>query len=62
MNHEIRALNLNELDCVSGGDKKSTAPKGHFEVSDYSFDIEQALSIGSQSSGAGAGKVTFNPF
>ena len=35
---------------------------GVFEISDYSFDIEQVLSIGSQSSGAGAGKVTFNPF
>jgi type VI secretion system secreted protein Hcp len=33
-----------------------------FEVEDYSFDIEQTLNIGSQSSGAGAGKVTFNPF
>ncbi len=33
-----------------------------FEVDDYSFDIEQTLNIGSQSSGAGAGKVTFNPF
>jgi len=27
-----------------------------------SFDIEQILSIGSQSAGAGTGKVTFNPF
>ncbi|MGH3854119.1 MAG: type VI secretion system tube protein Hcp [Pseudonocardiaceae bacterium] len=27
----------------------------------YSFDIEQTLNIGSQSAGAGAGKVTFNP-
>ncbi len=33
-----------------------------FEVDDYSFDIEQQLNIGSQSSGAGAGKVQFNPF
>lgn len=33
-----------------------------FEVASYSFDIEQTLNIGSQSSGAGAGKVTFNPF
>jgi type VI secretion system secreted protein Hcp len=33
-----------------------------FEVEDYSFDIEQVLNIGSQSSGAGAGKITFNPF
>src|SRR6195952_5595768 len=32
------------------------------EVSDYSFDVEQVLNIGSQSSGAGAGKITFNPF
>jgi type VI secretion system Hcp family effector len=36
--------------------------KGLFEVEDYSFDIEQTLAIGSQSTGAGAGKVTFNPF
>jgi type VI secretion system Hcp family effector len=35
---------------------------GLFEVEDYSFDIEQTLGIGSQSTGAGAGKVTFNPF
>jgi type VI secretion system secreted protein Hcp len=33
-----------------------------FEVTDFSFDIEQTLSIGSATSGAGAGKVTFNPF
>ena len=36
--------------------------KGLCEVEDYSFDIEQTLNIGSQSAGAGAGKVTFNPF
>ena len=33
-----------------------------FEVDDYSFDVEQTLSIGSQSRGAGAGRITFNPF
>jgi type VI secretion system Hcp family effector len=33
-----------------------------FEIEDFSFDVEQTLNIGSQSSGAGAGKVTFNPF
>ena len=33
-----------------------------FEVEDFSFDVEQTLNIGSQSTGAGAGKVTFNPF
>ena len=32
-----------------------------FEVEDYSFDIEQTVNIGSQSSGAGAGKITFHP-
>lgn len=33
-----------------------------FEISDFSFDIEQILNIGSATSGAGAGKVTFNPY
>jgi Type VI secretion system effector, Hcp/PEP-CTERM motif len=33
-----------------------------FEIDDFSFDVEQVLNIGSQSNGAGAGKVTFNPF
>jgi hypothetical protein len=33
-----------------------------FEIDDFSFDIEQTLNIGSQSTGTGAGKVTFNPF
>ena len=28
---------------------------------DFSFDVEQTLNIGSQSTGAGAGKITFNP-
>lgn len=38
------------------------AKKAVFEIEDYSFDIEQTLNIGSQSTGAGAGRVTFNPF
>ena len=33
-----------------------------FEVTDYGFDIEQTLNIGSQSTGTGAGRITFNPF
>ena len=33
-----------------------------FEIEDFSFDVEQVLNIGSQSTGAGAGKITFNPF
>jgi type VI protein secretion system component Hcp len=36
--------------------------KNYLELEDYSFDIEQTLNIGSQSKGAGAGKITFNPF
>jgi hypothetical protein len=35
---------------------------GTFEVEDYSFDIEQVLNIGSQTGGAGSGKITFDPF
>jgi type VI secretion system Hcp family effector len=42
-------------------DTTPTAPTV-FEIEDFSFDIEQTLNIGSQSKGAGAGKVTFNPF
>lgn len=35
--------------------------KGEIELTTYSANDEQTLSIGSQSTGAGAGKVTFNP-
>ena len=64
MSNDIHELSPNELDAVTGGDKRAVPTKssGLFEVEDYSFDIEQTLNIGSQSSGAGAGKVTFNPF
>src|SRR5207344_2627821 len=31
------------------------------KVINYASDVEQTLNIGSQSTGAGAGKVTFNP-
>jgi type VI secretion system secreted protein Hcp len=33
-----------------------------FEIEDYSFDIEQTLGIGSQSTGVGTGRCQFNPF
>jgi type VI secretion system Hcp family effector len=33
-----------------------------FDIDDFSFDIGEARTIGSQSSGAGAGKVSFSPF
>ena len=42
-----------ELAMVTGGIAPTLMPP---------FDIEQILSIGSQSTGAGAGRVTFNPF
>ena len=32
-----------------------------YQLNSFSFDDQQTLNIGSQSSGAGAGKVTFNP-
>ncbi len=43
-------LSNQDLDTVAAGG------------SAVAFDIEQVLNIGSQSGGAGAGKVTFNPF
>jgi hypothetical protein len=46
-----RELADDELNTVAGGGNTVA-----------SADIEQTLNIGSQSSGAGAGKVTFNPF
>jgi type VI secretion system Hcp family effector len=47
---------------VIGTNVASNGGSASFEIDDFSFDIEQTLNIGSQSSGAGAGKVTFNPF
>jgi hypothetical protein len=35
---------------------------GWIDVEDFSFDIEQTLTIGSGSSGAGVGKITFDSF
>ena len=43
-------------------ESQNTVHPGWSEVSVFSFDIEQVLNIGSASTGAGAGKVTFNPF
>jgi hypothetical protein len=62
MEREINLLSDDELNTVAGGTGKTAISKPAFEVNDYSFDIEQVLNIGSQGSGAGAGKVTFNPF
>ena len=35
---------------------------GAFEIKDFSFDIENPTTIGSATSGAGAGKIKFNEF
>ena len=55
---------------TNSGDAAATRPEATVELTNEqldtvtggSFDIEQTLKIGSQSTGAGAGKVTFNPF
>jgi type VI protein secretion system component Hcp len=44
------------------GDAQGANGGSLFEIEDFSFDVEQTLNIGSQSTGAGAGKITFNPF
>lgn len=51
-----------QLQVVSAGTPSKPTKSSTFEIKDYSFGVEQTLTIGSQSSGAGAGKVTFNPF
>jgi hypothetical protein len=47
---------------VQGGTQAAGKPAGYFAVQNAALDVEQTLNIGSQSSGAGAGKITFNPF
>jgi type VI secretion system Hcp family effector len=38
-------------------------PNGEiFSLDDFFCDVDQTLNIGAQSSGTGAGKITFNPF
>lgn len=65
---QVDANNIPENDKLWTKYKFDTAYKGSdsvpglFEVEDFSFDVEQTLNIGSQSSGSGAGKITFNPF
>jgi hypothetical protein len=58
-----------KTDAIDKSKQPSAAPTepGKGELSEQELDkvaggIEQVLNIGSQSSGAGAGKVTFNPF
>jgi type VI secretion system secreted protein Hcp len=49
------------LDAQQGG-KEDGAKSNLFEIEDYSFDIENTLGIGSQSTGVGTGRCQFNPF
>jgi hypothetical protein len=42
--------------------KPATGELTEQELDKVAAGVEQVLNIGSQSSGAGAGKVTFNPF
>jgi type VI secretion system Hcp family effector len=49
-----------QLDGIAGESKESTH-QNWLDVSGFTLD-PQVLNIGSQSSGAGSGKVTFNPF
>ena len=60
--HFDTALTGGKADAGAKGGSGGAGKAGLFEIEDFSFDIEQTLNIGSQSSGAGAGKVTFNPF
>jgi type VI protein secretion system component Hcp len=55
-------LTANDGSVVQGGTQAAGKPAGYFEVQNAALDVEQTLNIGSQSSGAGAGKITFNPF
>jgi hypothetical protein len=55
-----------DLDQVVGGDATNALPAVQNNalpaVQNNALPAVQSLGIGSQSSGAGAGKVTFNPF
>lgn len=51
-----------KLESISGsnsvvGESADAAHKGEIEITSYSWGIQQTLSIGSQSTGAGAGKA-----
>jgi type VI secretion system secreted protein Hcp len=49
------------LDGIKG-ESVDSKHRDWIEISSFGFGNETTLNIGSQSSGAGAGKVTFNPF
>ncbi len=49
-------------DTLAADFQSAQSSQGLFEVEDYSFDTEQTFNLSSQSTGIGAGKITFNPF
>jgi type VI secretion system secreted protein Hcp len=49
------------VDGVQGA-SVDASHRSWIEIDSFSFDSEQALNIGSQGAGAGAGKAKFNPF
>ena len=52
----------NNVISIEGNSEKPDFKDAQFiKVSDFSVDVEQTLNIGSQSTGAGAGKINFNP-
>ncbi len=51
-----------DTDIATIKDTFDTDNKQFIRVSGYHCDVEQTLNIGSQSTGAGAGRITFNPF
>ena len=52
----------NNIISIEGNGKKPDFTDAQFiKVTDFSVDVEQTLNIGSQSTGAGAGKIAFNP-
>lgn len=44
------------------GETQDSTYKDSFEISEFSFGVENTLSIGSATTGAGAGKATFKEF
>ena len=59
---QVETKENKETTFTQFGFDKAAKAEGLFEIEDFSFDIEQTLNIGSQSTGAGAGRVVFNPF
>ena len=48
------------IDGVNGG-STAVGHKGAFQITDFNFDISNLINIGSESTGAGAGKAKFTP-